>query len=72
MRAWLRGLPARRRVFVGGVALLVAAAVCAAAVTIVVRLVGDRSPTALPAQGRPGPVLLVPGYGGSTASLRVL
>jgi triacylglycerol lipase len=72
MRDWLRRLPARRRAFVGGVAALIAAAVGAAAALIVVHVVSDRSPAAFPAQGRPGPVLLVPGYGGSTTSLRVL
>jgi triacylglycerol lipase len=72
VRAWLRGLPARRRAFVAGLAALVAAAVCAAAALIVVQVVSNRSPAAFPDQGRPGPVLLVPGYGGSTTSLRVL
>jgi triacylglycerol lipase len=62
----------RRRAFVGGVALIAVAAVVAVAVTAGLRALGDRSPASLPAQGRPGPVLLVPGYGGSTASLAVL
>jgi triacylglycerol lipase len=62
----------RRRAFVGGVALIAVAAVVAVAVTAGLRARGDRSPASLPAQGRPGPVLLVPGYGGSTTSLAVL
>jgi triacylglycerol esterase/lipase EstA (alpha/beta hydrolase family) len=60
--------PARRRLLLG-VAALVLVVVVAIAVVAVVR----RSPAVEPvAQGRLGPVLLVPGYGGSTASLQVL
>jgi triacylglycerol lipase len=69
MTIWYRGLPARRRRFVAGVALLAVAAACVLTVAI---LGGGSSSAGYPAQGRPGPVLLVPGYGGSTAGLEVL
>jgi triacylglycerol esterase/lipase EstA (alpha/beta hydrolase family) len=60
--------PARRRLVLGGLALVVAT-VAAVAVALVAR----RDPPVEPVpQDRPGPVLLVPGYGGSTASLEVM
>jgi triacylglycerol lipase len=66
----LAGLsPARRRLVLLVAALLVVA-VGALAVVLVSRAT---APAAEPvSQERPGPVLLVPGYGGSTASLQTL
>ena len=65
----LAGLsPARRRLVL---ALLALGGACVALVAV---LLSRSSGPALPpaAQERPGPVLLVPGYGGGTASLQVL
>jgi triacylglycerol lipase len=59
---WWTGLSPRRRMLLGGVGLLVAAAGVVAGV-----LVSRGEPE--PVAGRPGAVLLVPGYGGSTGSL---
>ena len=66
----LAGLsPARRRLFLG-VAALVVAALTALAVVLVSRAT---APAAEPvSQEEPGPVLLVPGYGGSTRSVQLL
>jgi triacylglycerol lipase len=66
---WWRGLSARRRLLVVAVAAIATVVVLAA----VVVAVGDgagRPERA--AQERPGPVLLVPGYGGGRESLLVL
>jgi len=60
-RRWT-ALSPRRRVLLGGLALAVAAAAAVAGVQL---SRGQPQPVA----GRPGAVLLVPGYGGSTTSL---
>src|SRR5690348_4875199 len=70
MIPWFQRLSARRRKFAAGVALL--ATVTAAGVASAVIVARSGSPGAFPPQDRPGPVLLVPGYGGSTRALSVL
>ena len=65
----LEGLsPARKRFVLGALAVAVVVAV-----VIAVAVWGTRDPAVKPvSQATPGPVLLVPGYGGSTAALEVL
>jgi triacylglycerol esterase/lipase EstA (alpha/beta hydrolase family) len=71
-RRGLAGLSPRRRALVVAVTLITAAAVTAAVVTVVLNRLAGPGPAGPVPQGRPGPVLLVPGYGGQTSSLAPL
>ncbi len=66
----LAQLSPRRRALISGVALLALVAVAAAVLAALHP--GRAGPRGRPAASRLGPVLLVPGYGGSTGSLTVL
>jgi triacylglycerol esterase/lipase EstA (alpha/beta hydrolase family) len=70
MAGW-RGLSRQRKRLVAAVAGL---AVVIAVVSTVLATAGSGAapPSGYPAQDRPGPVLLLPGYGGSTAAVSVL
>ena len=75
LAARFAGLSRRRRLLLVSVVLVVvAAAATVAAVTTATGRAAEPSATGLtgPAQDRLGPVILVPGYGGSTGALDVL
>jgi triacylglycerol esterase/lipase EstA (alpha/beta hydrolase family) len=68
----LAAMSPQRRRFVLAASGVVAVAVLATVVPPLVNRLTQSSPTGFPAQDRPGTVLLVPGYGGSTDSLTTL
>jgi triacylglycerol esterase/lipase EstA (alpha/beta hydrolase family) len=69
----LAGLsPARRRLVLALLALVVVAAAAVVVAVVVPAVDGGTSTTAVDQGDPPGPVLLVPGYGGSTSTLQVL
>lgn len=68
---WFGGLSQRRRWLLVGVGACAVAALLVAGAAVVVSRIGGEDPVA-PGQDRPGPVLLVPGYGGGVAGVTVL
>ncbi|WP_290060379.1 esterase/lipase family protein [Amycolatopsis solani] len=65
--AWWRGISPRRRLMLSSVAVVVVAAVAATAIATSGTKTAPEAGT--PDQNKPGPVLLVPGYGGGQGAL---
>jgi uncharacterized alpha/beta hydrolase family protein len=68
--AWWRGISPRRRLLMGGVAVVAVAVLVAAVLATTGTIAAPRAGT--PDQAKPGPVLLVPGYGGGQGALNEL
>ena len=68
----IRSLSRRRKLLAGGVAVVAIAGAAAATAAALAADGGATIASGYPAQDKPGPVLLVPGYGGQTGSLNVL
>ncbi|MEQ0562269.1 lipase [Amycolatopsis sp. NEAU-NG30] len=67
---WWHGISPRRRLLMGGVG--VAAAAVLAAALVAASVTKSAPDSGVPDQDRPGPVLLVPGYGGGQGALNEL
>jgi triacylglycerol lipase len=72
LSGWWRGRSSRRRIFTSIVAVLVVALAGLTAVRLSAGGTDTATPTGFPSQTEQGPVLLVPGYGGSVGSLTAL
>jgi triacylglycerol esterase/lipase EstA (alpha/beta hydrolase family) len=64
--------PARRRLVLSLLAVLCIAILVGAGITVARAVTGSAASTTPAAQRQPGPVLLVPGYGGSVTALQAL
>ena len=70
MRHWLSGLAPRRRALIGPLLVIVLLGVIGGVIAGAVGVfTGRTQPSSTAATASPGPVVLVPGYGGSKSAL---